>query len=255
MRRVLIATCGALVLLSACGSAATNSSRESAGGQESGSEPSDDIGVELPAPSTSLAPTSVAVPPKQSADDSRTALERYIGVPPNPDEAAQWSQELHELAIADCMEKAGFQYAVWPVSGAEADPNIPYLETLTPEAHEAFMSLRYGVPKLPPGGETCDVIGADRVFVLNAFEDEYAPNKNRIAADETLSAASTSVLDCIGATGQDSDSADAATIDQCQESVGWSDIATDVGEAIDAEFIREFVADLDDFVSNRPEGR
>ncbi|MFN3257434.1 MAG: hypothetical protein ACE37B_17255 [Ilumatobacter sp.] len=203
-------------------------------------------------PVTSVRPGQF-VPPAASDDDFRTGLERYIGVPEDFETAVEWNHQIFEAAIQECMSTNGYDYITLPLEGGE-DPNVAYLESASDEDRVGFTSLRYGVPELPPSGITCEDEAVRQVFVINAFAAEYAPFREAFYSDPRVIQATQAVEVCIFDAGESPDTASPATVEFCQSSADFQDTARKVGDELDNEFIGQYRTEIDEFVSNRPQG-
>lgn len=192
----------------------------------------------------------IAIPPRISESDDRTPIERYVGIPATSDEARIWDNAIFETAIGECMEEHGFDYAVQGIDDA-VDPNEAYISTLSPEKAAEFLGLRYGVPE-PPTQGTCVDQAVPRVYVMNAFADEYAPFDAEFSTDPRVAAASAAVVDCLGGASA-VDESSPVDVDRCQSAADWHRVGRDVIEEVQTRFIETFRDELDGFIAQRPE--
>lgn len=237
-----------LFLVSACGESAADGNAQVS---EVSTNAIPEVGVlpEIEATSSIEEPDSI-VPAKASADDTRTPVERFIGVPVNHVEAAKWSSDLMEAGIEECMNRHGFQYLP-SVPGEDVNPNLAYLEGLSSEENRIFMSYRYGLPEVPAGG-TCQDEAAGRVYVLNAFAKEYEIYDTAILTDNRFVAAQRAVNDCLGVQVGAEPEISESVLDECEQKANWAETRDEVVERVQTDFVAAHADELEAFILARP---
>lgn len=215
----------------------------------------------LPAVADTTAVDAIAeivVPAPLTPDDSRSPIQRVLGVPPDLNDAIEWEHDLLELATSECLADAGFAYTTSSfndtVKDGFIDPNERYFLSLTEKDREAYALARWGADPLQPAAESCEVLSMQRIFPLNGdgMLAKYDDDVEAAYAEEPLRSLAASRDSCVAIKGFESPSlAPSDVINDCSISSGLSDAVDAVREPIELRFIEQnteyFVQFLDQF--------
>jgi hypothetical protein len=200
---------------------------------------------------TSPVPASTAVfvpegliPPPLSSTDPRGPLERFLGLPLDPIEAQLTDDRALSGVIAVCMAERGFEYFLTP-DGEDTVANDDYVASLSVTRTNEYMSNLYG---------PCEGQAADQVYVLNAFEAEWAGYDQRFRGDRRVMVVTETTDRCLrrlGGPDRPVAQAPAADIEQCQIEAGWDAVRREVLEEVETAFIVDHADALIRFRDNR----
>lgn len=235
MKRVFIASCGVLVVLSGCG-IRPESNRSSAH-----------------APVVALAPpeqtSALAIPLPTGPSDHRGPLERLLGVPANPDEAAAWDFNMMARGEARCMIKLGWDYTVVSFDQnrpGNPDPNLEYFRSLSAQDQARYSTDRWGAaPASQNGG--CQQQASDTSHLMNTLPTEFKVLTDSIDADTRMRALVTDLNMCVGSNANNS-----SAVARCQVQTRFEERSSVVVDEYETAFIHAHVAQLTDFLGNRP---
>ena len=201
-----------------------------------------------------------------AADPLDSPLDALLGLPAGPARRALQLKR-YEVALSECLQKAGFAYT--PEVGSDAQrqsanaSNNQYIGTLG-AGEPAYHVARTGSEK-PFGGEVggCEFAARTRIDVATAFPAEWNDTIAAPMAGDAALAAMTSAADqCVKHSGlvplasspSDSDiAAWNAMAEGCERSSGATDRWTSLQAVLERTFIEQVGPRLDVFIANLPE--
>jgi hypothetical protein len=184
------------------------------------------------------------IPPPLSSADPRGPFERFLGLPLDPIEAQLTDDRALSGVIAVCMAERGFEYFLTP-DGEDTVANDDYVASLSVTRTNEYMSNLYG---------PCEGQAADQVYVLNAFEAEWAGYDQRFRGDRRVMVVTETTDRCLrrlGGPDRPVAQAPAADIEQCQIEAGWDAVRREVLEEVETAFIVDHADALIRFRDNR----
>jgi hypothetical protein len=186
---------------------------------------------------------ALVIPPPESASDARTPLERFLGVPADPIAATRWDHDQIQAGIKDCLNRIGYEYKeeAFAVEGTESDPNLGYMESLTPDQMSEYTRLRWA--NGDGSGKSCEEQASDRVHVMNTMSEEYAPYNDEFYARPEVAVAADAISACVNQGGQAA---------ECQDKNKWSEVSRRALDDVELKFIARYRTELEGFIANRP---
>lgn len=179
-------------------------------------------------------------------------LDRFFGVPLDPEDATRWDFDMMQRGTAACMERNGFEYRVltFDESQAGVDPNVAIMGALGDRTDE-YALVRWGVD----GAGGCEREASDRAHPLNVLRDEYEQLQYDIATDDAVVAAQEAFASCLGVdhSGKlDPTAFSAAELSSCEQQSQLGAITAAVAEREESSFIERHRDRLENLRDTRP---
>ncbi|MGH9269651.1 MAG: hypothetical protein ACRDZ2_00070 [Ilumatobacteraceae bacterium] len=178
--------------------------------------------------------TGPSVPAPSDELDDRSPVQRLVGVPIDVEAGTQWSHDLVEQAIEECMADAGFSYVAVPFD-AGVDPNEDQLAKLSASDARRYSQTLWGSDPSRPAG--CERAAADRVYPANILQNEWEAMERQIAEDPTVRSAVDRASTCVTSEGFEPGAAPFEVQESCASSVGLEDAIYVVREEFEVQFI------------------
>ena len=187
-------------------------------------------------------PTPVVIPEPSGPGDTRTPIQRYIGVPADPAAAEQWAWTRTQNLVDTCMTDRGWSFTTQPFELRSTKlENGDYVNSLPAGRQAAYNIDRWGGPGHPEG--SCSDEASRRAFAMNALPAEYKAMQDVIDADLVLVEPLDRLQACYA--GADPKTLPAATLDACIESSGYGAAMNDATERAESAFVQRYSTQLD----------